>query len=164
MTATPAARRSRGFTYLLLLLAVALLGLGLATAGSVWHTTVTRQKERELLWIGERYRRAIEQYYQNGPAQYPRKLTDLLSDPRKESVTRYLRKLYDDPITGSSDWGIVKAPDGGIMGVYSRSTGRPIKIAAFPPADAAFANARSYRDWKFIYVAPGQQPLAPTPR
>jgi len=141
------------------LLAIAVLGLGLAATGPVWHTVSARAKETELLWVGDHYRRAIERYYQSGPAQYPRRLEDLLEDPRKQELARYLRKLYPDPMSGSDRWGIVKAPDGGIMGVYSLSADEPLRKAGFPDADTEFKDARTYRDWRFVYLAP-QQPQA----
>ena len=154
---------ARGFTYLAALLAIAVLGLGLAATGQLWHTVATRDREAELIWVGDHYRRAIERYYGNGPAQFPRSLADLLKDPRKPGVERYLRKLYFDPLTGGDRWGTVKAFDGGIMGVYSLAGGEPLKHAGFREADAAFAKARTYADWKFVYLPPAQpMPSGPT--
>jgi type II secretory pathway pseudopilin PulG len=145
-------RPAAGFTYLTILFVVALMGLGLALAGEVWHTAAMREREAALLWTGEQYRRAIERYYLGGPRQYPRELADLLRDSRKPGTERYLRRLYPDPITNSDDWGIVKAPDGGVMGVYSRSESEPIKDAGFRPAQAGFEGAKKYSDWKFTFV------------
>jgi type II secretory pathway pseudopilin PulG len=155
-------RRAAGFTYLSVLFIVAIMGLGLALAGEVWHTAAMREREAVLLHVGEQYRRAIERYYLAGPRQYPRELTDLLRDSRKPGVERYLRRLYPDPITSSYEWGIVKAPDGGIMGIYSRSDDKPLKSARFTPALAAFEGAEKYSDWKFVFV-PAVQPTAPKP-
>lgn len=149
--------RAAGFTYLAVLLLVALMGIALAATGEVWHTVAQRAKERRLLYVGDRYRRAIGLYYVNGPAQYPRKLQDLLRDPRKQDIERYLRKLYPDPLTARNDWETVKGPDGGIMGVYSPSAGTPIKRAGFDSQDQGFEQAATYRDWKFVYVPPQQR-------
>jgi len=164
-------RRAAGFTYLTVLFIVALMGLGLALAGEVWHTAAVREREAALLHVGEQYRRAIERYYLSGPGQYPRSLADLLKDPRKPNTERYLRRLYPDPVTNSDDWGIVKAPDGGVLGVHSRSEDKPLKVARFSAADAAFEGAGKYSDWKFVFLPqaapaapkPGAQPLAPKP-
>jgi len=159
--------RQTGFTYLTVLFAIAFMGLGLALTGEVWHTTLTREREAELLYVGSQYRRAIERYYVSGPRQFPRALEDLLKDPRKPNTERYLRKLYIDPVTGKSEWGMVKAPDGGIMGVYSLSEDTPKKVANFGFANREFEGASKYSDWKFLYN-PGtqqapipQQPAAP---
>ena len=111
--------------------------------------------------MGEHYRRAIERYYRNGPSQYPRRLEDLLRDPRQQGLERYLRTLYSDPVSGSQRWGTVKAPDGGIMGVYSLAGGRPFKTAGFSEAEADFQGAATYRDWKFVF--PASRPPAPVP-
>jgi type II secretory pathway pseudopilin PulG len=158
-----------GFTYLTVLFVVAFMGLGMAMAGKVYRTTVLRAREADLLWVGNQYRRAIEAYTKRGGGLYPRSLDDLLKDPRDPGVRRYLRRRYPDPITGSDEWGIVKAADGGIMGVYSRSEGPPLKTAGFRIADAAFEDASAkYSDWKFVY-APGTPgaalpvPQAPAP-
>jgi type II secretory pathway pseudopilin PulG len=152
-------RKAAGFSYLTILIVVAIMGVGLALAGEVWHTAALRDREAALLHVGEQYRRAIERYYLAGPRQYPRSLADLLRDSRTPGVERYLRRLYPDPMTNSDDWGIVKAPDGGIVGVHSRAEGKPIKAANFPPALAGFEGARQYADWKFVFV-PADQPAA----
>lgn len=147
----------RGFTYMTVLIAVAFIGLGLALAGEVWQTAVMRDKEVELLYTGNQYRRAIQRYFVSGLNQYPRSLEDLLKDPRKPGTERYLRKLYADPLTGNGEWGLVKAPDGGIMGVYSLSEDKPIKIAGFAFANREFEGAAKYSDWKFVYNPAIQQ-------
>ncbi|RTL51413.1 MAG: type II secretion system protein, partial [Rhodocyclaceae bacterium] len=56
--------RNRGFTYVMLLFAVALSGVLLAAAGQLWHTNVQREKEADLLFAGRQIRQAIESYYQ----------------------------------------------------------------------------------------------------
>ncbi len=148
--------RRAGFTYLTVLFAIAFMGLGLALAGEVWQTALARDREMQVLYAGNQYRRAIERYYVSGPRQFPRALEDLLKDPRKPGTERYLRKLYFDPLTGKSEWGIVKAPDGGIMGVYSLSEDSPKKVANFAFANREFEGATKYSDWKFLYT-PGTQ-------
>jgi type II secretory pathway pseudopilin PulG len=150
-------RIQRGFTYLTVLFMVAFMGLGLAVTGEVWHTALVRDKEAQLLYTGNQYRRAIQRYYLSGPRQYPRTLEDLLKDPRKPGTERYLRKLYPDPLTGKGEWGLVKAPDGGIMGVYSSSEEKPMKVAGFGFADLGLAGAAKYSDWKFLYDPAARQ-------
>jgi len=146
----------QGFTYLTIIFMVAILSGGLALLGEVWHTATQRDKEVELLFIGNQYRRAIERYYLSGPQQYPRDLNDLLKDPRKPTTERHLRQRYPDPITGKAEWGIVKAPDGGVVGVHSLSEQKPLKSANFRLRDKGFDNAEKYSDWKFVYL-PAQQ-------
>jgi type II secretory pathway pseudopilin PulG len=146
-----------GFTYLTILFAIAFMGIGLALTGEVWRTVMLRDREAQLLYAGNQYRRAIERYYLNGPRQYPRTVEDLLKDPRKPNTERYLRKLYFDPVTGSAEWGLVKAPDGGVMGVYSLSELKPMKTGGFTFYNREFEGAGRYADWKFVYQPPGAQ-------
>jgi len=153
--------RERGFTYLTVLFLVALIGLGLSLAGEVWQSGLMREREVQLLYAGNQYRRAIERYYVSGPNQFPRSLEDLLKDPRKPGTERYLRKLYADPLTGKSEWGLVKGPDGGIMGVFSPSEDKPIKTAGFPFVNRDFEGAGKYSDWKFVYNPASQQVAVP---
>ena len=157
-------RGSRGFTYLTVLFIVAFMGVGLAVIGEVWHTAALREKEAELLFVGNQYRRAIERYYLSGPRQYPRTLSDLLKDPRKPATERYLRQIYPDPITGKDEWGIVKAPDGGIMGIHSPSEDKPLKSASFRTRDKEFEGAAKYSDWKFVSTPPVQPAPKPAPK
>ncbi len=147
-----------GFTYLGVLIALAMLGTNLALAGVIWHFAQQRVKEGELLFIGNQFRTAIGRYYLNqlGPQkEYPKKLEDLLRDPRHPGTVHYLRKLYTDPMTGSKDWGLLKTPDGSILGVYSKSDRAPIKQANFGPSGRNLEHKSKYSEWKFVYL-PGQ--------
>lgn len=148
--------RSRGFTYIGLLIAVVLLGIGLALVGEVWNTAVKRERERELLFVGDQFRQGIGRYYESSPGvkQYPRKLEDLLEDKRFPVMKRYLRRMYLDPMTGKADWGLVLQGDQ-ILGVYSTSKDTPIKVANFQLADSFFADSTSYTDWRFVYAPLG---------
>jgi type II secretory pathway pseudopilin PulG len=150
--------RNRGFTYMTVLFIVAVITAGLALVGEMWETAAKREKETQLLFVGNQYRQAITRYYLAGKNQYPRALEDLLKDPRQPGAVRYLRRLYADPLTGSAEWGIDKAPDGGIAGVHSLSEDKPLKSANFKLRDAGFESAATYSAWKFIYspLAPGQ--------
>lgn len=151
--------RTGGFTYFGLLLIVVIMGVVLATAGEVWHTALQREKERELLFIGNQFRLALEGYYAHTPGQerrYPLQLQDLLKDPRHPSTQRYLRRIYRDPVSGSEQWGLVRGADGEIYGVHSLSEEEPIKKGNFSLADKPFEGKMKYADWVFMHV-PGQR-------
>ncbi|MCQ4347435.1 type II secretion system GspH family protein [Pseudomonas stutzeri] len=147
-----ARRRQGGYTYLGVLFLVALLGTALAGTGQLWSLASQRAKERELLWVGNQYARALRSYYRSsvGVAQYPEHLEDLLEDQRLPTLRRHLRRLYPDPITGSLDWGLLRSVDGRITGVYSRSERQPLKVAGFPPPWTEFAGATRYSAWQFV--------------
>ena len=150
----------------MLMFAIALMGVAMAVVGTVWHTEQKRAKEKELLFIGHEFRAAIGLYYEKTPGtvkKYPHSLKDLLEDNRYLTIQRYLRKLYRDPMTNSTEWGLVEGADHAITGVYSLSKDAPIKIANFDEADKAFAGSKNYSDWKFIYI-PKSTPSATAPK
>jgi type II secretory pathway pseudopilin PulG len=161
----------RGFTYIGLLVAVVILGLLLTIVGRMWTTTVQREREAQLLWVGDAYRAAIGSYYRHG-GRYPETLQQLLQDDRSPVPVRHLRQLYPDPMTGTADWTLIPAPDGHISGVASRSLSVPIKRKGFDLVDAIFADTDCYCDWQFIFIprrngrqaAPnGTTPVNPAP-
>ena len=138
-----------------MLTAVAVIGIGLAAAGDIWSQARQREKETELLFVGNQFRQAIALYERRTPGaarRFPEKLQDLLLDKRYPNVQRYLRKIYADPMTGKPEWGLVTAPDGGIMGVYSLSEDAPLKTANFSNADHSFEGKTRYSEWKFVYA------------
>ncbi|MFZ3017866.1 MAG: type II secretion system protein [Gallionella sp.] len=147
-------RVQAGFTYLAMLFAIALSGVVLAEVGINWILERQRDKESQLLFVGNQFRQAIALYYERTPGaikRYPPKLEDLLTDERYNTPQHYLRKLYNDPITNRAQWGLVIAPDGGIMGVHSLSDDQPIKTAEFDYPNRSFEKAESYSKWRFIY-------------
>jgi type II secretory pathway pseudopilin PulG len=152
------AASNAGFTYVWLLLAVAFMAAGLAAVAELATTAMRRDKEAELLFVGDEFARAIAQYRasSSGSPQYPQRLEDLLADKRFPNVRRHLRRIYPDPMTGSTEWGLVRGPGGGIVGVYSRSTTQPLKSANFPKGYEAFASATSYADWRFVATTDGR--------
>ena len=160
-----AANPQSGFTYIGLMIIVMIIGAGLAATGTFFSHQAQREKERELLFVGDQFRAAIGSYYRRSPgaASYPKKLEDLLEDKRFPMPVRHLRRLYADPMTGKPDWGLVQAPgDGGIMGIYSASAQAPIKTDNFDVANEAFKDAEHYADWKFVFKAP--EPVQPPPQ
>jgi type II secretory pathway pseudopilin PulG len=145
---------NNGFTYIGLLLFIAITGVGLSVAGMSWQYQVSAEKEKQLLFVGAEFRNAINSYYASAPDAakvYPATLNDLLLDKRMPNIKRHLRKIYLDPMTGKADWGVVKQQER-IVGIYSRSSLLPYKQKGFNPAEAKFASAKSYRDWIFGQV------------
>ena len=164
--------RERGFTYIALLIAIALMGAGLGLAGSIWSTDAKRERELDLLFAGDQIRHAIMSYHDESPAgqpsRFPAKLDDLVQDRRWPVTKRHLRKIFIDPMTNSHEWQLVRAPDNTIMGVNSSSEAEPLKRSGFPDDYANFSGAKTYRDWQFVYSQPqgsnnSQQPGTPKP-
>lgn len=148
-----------GFTYICLLMVMAIAGIGMAGVGIVWHQDAQREREKELLFIGDEYRKAIGSYYENSLSevkQFPATLEDLVTDKRFPDIKRHLRKLYSDPMALGKPWQLV-LQQGQIIGVYSASKQTPIKKIGFQPPYETFGEAAEYSDWKFIYT-PGSIP------
>lgn len=141
-----------GYAYVMVIAAAAVLAILSAAVSTLASYEVRHDKEMELLFRGRAYARAIGDYYLSGPAgkthSYPRQLEDLLSDPRYPR-RRYLRALYPDPF--GAGWTLVRTPDGGITGLFSKCQQEPLKQAGFPPELQAFEGAKHYSDWIFAY-------------
>ncbi|MBS0424043.1 MAG: type II secretion system protein [Proteobacteria bacterium] len=97
-----------GFVYLWALFAVALAGIVMAGAGQVWQVKAQREKEAQLLYVGEEFRKAIMSYYNTGTKQLPESLGDLLQDKRLPNIKHHLRKIYLDPVTNTAEWGLIE--------------------------------------------------------
>lgn len=153
-----------------MLFTVTMVGIFLAATGEVWQVKSQREKEKQLLIVGEQFRQAFMSYYNSasgGEKKYPKSLEDLLLDKRGPVPERHLRKIYIDPMTKSTEWGLVEEPppeqnsgssvstsrsDLGIIGVYSLSKEGPIKTGNFPEHYATFEEATTYQDWQFAYT------------
>lgn len=143
---------ARGFTYLGLLFAIALGGIALAGTGILWDMESRREKEKELLFAGEQYRKAISDYYSKSPGaakQFPARLEDLLDDKRHPVPVHHLRRLFREPMAPDGQWELIRQ-QGRIIGVASRSERTPIKIAGFAAGQEGFETAKTYGDWRFV--------------
>lgn len=143
-----------GITYIAVLLFIAIAAVAVAGQGAMWSIDRQRDKEQELLFVGDEFRQAIKSYYENTPGpvkRYPGSLEELTFDRRFIPARRHLRRVYQDPMTLSKNWGEMAAADGGIMGMYSRSAVRPLKQVGFSEVNADFAGKSGYRDWVFFY-------------
>lgn len=153
-------RTQSGFTYLGLLVMVAVMGVGLASMGELWQTVSQREREKDLLLAGREIRKAIGRYYTasaGGWQRYPASLDDLLKDNRFPGLRRHLRRIPLDPMTGKSDWETIPAPGGGVMGVHSRSKDEAMKVAGFDPGEEGFEGKKAYSEWRFVFVPNNSQ-------
>lgn len=154
--------KQSGFTYVMVLAAVVVVGILAEAATAVSSRAVQADREVELLFRGQAYQRAIRSYYEAGNPvkQYPRNIADLLNDPRFPE-RRHLRALYRDPMAqdGKGDWLLVRAADGGISGVANANKDEPLKQANFPRGLEKFSGAKTYAEWVFEYVPRQTAPL-----
>lgn len=145
-------RRQGGFSYVVVLALVAVMGIGLAAVGPLWAEESRREREDELLRVGRLYAEAIAGYYKASPGsakRYPTALEQLVFDARFVGTMRHLRTLYADP-TGQQPWGLLRAADGGIRGVYSQSEAVPLRRVPVELGALTLAPAARYSEWQFV--------------
>ena len=136
-----------------MLLFVLMTTMAAGSMVQMYQTQTQREKEEQLLFVGDQYRRAISSYYNTMPPgsarSLPPSLEALLSDHRFTTPVQHLRKSYEDPMTGGNDWGVV-TQSGGIAGVYSQSEKPSFKTTGFLPMYKSFEGKTAYTDWKFV--------------
>ncbi|MDB5933922.1 MAG: type secretion system pseudopilin PulG [Massilia sp.] len=156
-------RRQGGFTYLGLIILVTVIGLVGAATLKIDALLRRAAAEEDLLAIGAAFSAALESYAAATPQGQPKQppsLQELLKDPRTPTVRRHLRKIFVDPVTGSTQWGIVyRARQAGVVAVYSLSQAQPLKIGNFAARFAGFENKQHLSDWKF--TAGASAPVLP---
>lgn len=145
-----------GFTFIVLLFIVVISGIMFSATGKVWSNVMKREREAELIFVGLQYVQAIEAYYKGSGGRhskmYPSELEFLLEDPRENVLKRYLRRLYDDPMTGDKFEIIKDEVSGKIKGVKSKSTDKVLKTDGFPEELKQLKGKATYSDWEFVYV------------
>ena len=167
-----------GFTYVGLVVFVAILGLVGAATVKVDGLLRRAAAERELLEIGAAFSEALRSYAAATPRGFPTApptLQDLLKDPRFPGTRRHLRKIFVDPVTGKDEWGVLYQGDKvGVLAVYSLSQAQPLKVANFDARFQNFENKEHLSEWKFTAQGqglsaapaarlPGQPPPPPAP-
>ncbi|MCC7180601.1 MAG: type II secretion system protein [Acidobacteria bacterium] len=95
----------RGYAMAALLVGMSVMAVMMAAALPVWTHFAQREKEEELIWRGEQYRRAIMLFQRRYANTFP-PTVDILVEQK------FLRKKYKDPIT-NDDFQII--PVGGAV-------------------------------------------------
>ena len=90
MSANP---RDRGFMMVALLIGMGVAAIMMTAALPKWGHEVQRNREEDLIFIGEQYARAISLYAIRNRGAFPMDLDVLVSQ-------KFLRKKWKDPITG----------------------------------------------------------------
>lgn len=154
-------RQETGFSYLMVMIAITLMGLAMTVAARQWKTMVQRELETDLLAKGIEIQTALALYSASTKAGrvlpgevYPQTLDELTRPPKP-----FLRKVYLDPV-GRGEWELLRAPAGGIMGVRSKSRQKPIKQGNFPLAVRHFEGKPTHYDWVFQYPNPSMVAVA----
>lgn len=153
--------KNKGYTLIILMVAIAVMSIGLLVAIPVWKTQLQREKEEELIFRGKQYVEAIRLFQMKYPGSFPKTFEELLEE-------KCLRKLYKDPMTEDGEWNIILHHDGipskkrrslrkvliapqralssidnpQILGVVSTSAKESIKI---------YNDQKTYDKWLFFY-------------
>jgi hypothetical protein len=153
---------NRGVTYLALMFSIVLIGISASATARQWSFMVQREREADLVAKGIEIQNALMLYSNTmkigrvmSTEVYPQSLAELTRGPKP-----YLRRVYQDPV-GGGEWEYLRAPTGGIMGVRSKSKGKPIKANDFPLAIRHFEGKKSYRDWMFQHPNPSSMSMMP---
>ena len=156
-TTTGLWRSEIGFTYIVVMITITLMGVAMTSAARQWKTMVQRELEADLLAKGIEIQTALALYSASKksgrvmPGEfYPLSLAELTRPPKP-----FLRKVYQDPIS-HGEWQLVRAPTGGIMGVRSTSRSQPIKQSDFPLVVRHFQGKPTHADWIFQHPSPSQ--------
>lgn len=154
-------RSSAGYAMAALLVALSVMAILMSVALPTWTQTIRREKEEELVFRGNQYARAINQYQRKFANQSPASLDVLIEQ-------HFLRKKFTDPLSpnedgefqmlyvsaqgagGQSGAGSVVSmnPSGGIMGVVSKNPGQSIRI---------LDGKNHYNEWQFMGIQQTQQ-------
>jgi hypothetical protein len=135
------------------LIAVGMVAALASTLALRWSDELRREREQELLLLGDEIAGAIAAYraMSAGSARkYPPQLEDLLEDRRAFGTLRHLRRLRGDPLLRGAPWGVLRSPDGGVMGVYSLSIEMPMRRVPVRLQHADLPAAARYADWHFV--------------
>jgi len=94
-----------GFTFLMAIFMVMIIGIMLGLTGQSWKTIMKREREKELVFRGSQIKEAIENWYnpnysvdgvkRQGQPHALMDLKDLLQDPYTLKPLRYLPQNYD---------------------------------------------------------------------
>lgn len=152
---------SRGFTFVELVVATAVMMILASAAMPIVRVSVRRQKEAELRYTLREMRKAIDQFKQDadvgrlaaheltfGGENYPSSLDQLVegvtyANDASGRKKKYLRRVPLDPITGTADWGLrsyTDKPDALVWGGTS-------VFDIYSKADGKGLNGIKYRDW-----------------
>lgn len=116
--------KRKGYTLIILMIAIFIMSIGLLVAIPVWQTQIQREKEEELIFRGKQYVEAIRLFQKKYPGSFPETMDKLLEE-------KCIRKLYKDPVRKNGEWNII-LPIGGRTTGRRRKSGTSQKILVAP--------------------------------
>jgi type II secretory pathway pseudopilin PulG len=143
----PSARADEsGFSIAVLLAGITIMFIAMGAAVPTWRYVMKNDREEELYFRGDQIARAIERYQRKNANSLPVSLELLVKG-------RYLRKIYQDPMSKDGKWRIIHPGEallpGGPPGAGQPGAGIGGPSPFGPPASGS--------------RGPGRQPGAPQP-
>jgi hypothetical protein len=111
----------KGYVLLIVMMMATLLLISLAAAAPSIYVEGQREKEKELIFRGEQYARAILLFHQQFK-RYPNSVKELLHTNNMS----FLRRPFRDPMTRSGKWRFIHATANGVI-LDSKILGPPNK-------------------------------------
>ncbi len=140
----PTIRGQRGFTMVLLLAMIVVMGILLTMARPAIRAEVQRENEAELIFRGEAIARALRAYNAKF-GKYPQDLDEVM-----KIRPLLLRQKYKDPMTPSGEWEYITQVQPGVTG---ETRGLPI-IGVKSKCDLdgfkLYKNKSLISDWRFV--------------
>ena len=110
----------QGYALVLIMFFLALLVLSTIVAAPTVIANIQREKEKEMVWRGKQYTRAIRMYYAK-MKRYPTSLDDLT---KPKTGLRFMRQAYKDPMNPvDGSWRLIYVgPNGQLIGSLNPQT------------------------------------------
>ena len=130
------ASREQGFALLTVVFLCALLAIVAVGASLNILVDGRREKEKDMIWRGNQYVRAIKLYYRKN-GRFPAELEDLYKP--KQGSLRFLRQPYKDPMNKEDgSWRLIYVgPAGQLIGSLKPRTNLQLPIPGSPAAPAS---------------------------
>ncbi len=115
----------------------AVMIIGAVTINLTWLTQGKRQREAEMIWRGDQYKRGVRLYYHK-LGKFPQTMDDLT---KGNGSIHFMRKAYKDPTTPDGNWRMIYVTPAGQLVNSVRYTSLQQMAAAEqmagagPPAD-----------------------------
>ena len=95
--------KNNGYALLMAIIALNVLTILLLAARTMWETEIRRDLEEELIFRARQYVQAIEMYKKKNNNLDPKDFKILVEK-------KFLRKLYQDPLSETGKWDVVMQP------------------------------------------------------
>ncbi len=145
-----------GYALITAIIAINIFAIFSLMASSMWQREIGRENEKELIFRGNQFVRAISSYRKQHPNTFPPDIEIL----EKE---RFIRKLYSDPVNETGEWNyVIKSRNAnektliiitsGLLSKYSKSYDL-IGVASGSPDESymEYRGKNRYDEWAFYF-------------